>query len=104
MNSRIDPEHIAILAALLVGWSILTIVRYLIIPAVAMLAGMRKPRQESEPPTYELALADHAKSKAKLLALQVQIQLREGKDSRVPCSTFPTLLPRPVRKPPDDNG
>jgi hypothetical protein len=109
MNSRIDPEHIAILAALLVGWSILTIVRYLIIPAAATLAGMRRPRQGGivataaadsfeGPPVYVQQYGRLDRSATGGLAV---IDYRP--DTKALTSTK-ELLPRPVRRPPDGNA
>lgn len=108
MNSRIDPAHIVILAALLVGWSILMIVRYLIIPAAAMLAGMRKPRQKVAVTT---AAADH--SEGRPIYVQQFGRLDRAADRLVVMDHTPgtkaltrttELLPRPVHRPPDGNA
>jgi hypothetical protein len=109
VNSRINPEHIAILAALLVGWSILTIVRYLIIPAAAMLVGMRKPRQGVAATTAGSGVSEGQPvyvqqfGRVDRSATGRLVVIDNGPDTKALTSTT-ELLPRPVRKPPDDNA
>jgi hypothetical protein len=84
------------------------IVRYLIIPAAAMLAGMRKPRQKVAVTT---AAADSFEGSP--VYVQQFERLDRAADRLVVIDHTPgtkaltgttELLPRPVRKPPDDNG
>jgi hypothetical protein len=108
MNSRIDPEHIAILAALLVGWSILQIVRYLIIPAAAMLAEMRKLRQKVAVTTAAADLSErqpiYVQQFGRLDRAADRLVVIDHTPGTKALTSTAELLPRPVRKPPDGNA